>query len=158
MGYEIAKSITVTRGKIIIVHASNNVFPHYYQKTEWDATRENFKLLLKDLDSNSVQPIPSANNYKWWFISLEMGKMSFDNEEARLDHFIKMATSRNKGRYIVLNTETNCMLKYEKRYMRGKAAYPTYKQEDASRFNECQARYLQIKYRNHFNAIEQVSK
>ena len=154
MSYEIAKSITLTKDKIVIVHTSNNVFPHHYYKTVWDATRENFKLLLKDLDSNGIQPIPSANNYKWWFISLEMGKMSFDSEDARLDHFIKMATERSKGRYIVCNTDTKKMLEYQSRFTR--RAYPTYDEGRATRFGQYQARYLQVKYRNHFNAIRQV--
>lgn len=151
MSYEIAKSISVSKGKITIVHASNNVFPRHYQKTVWDATRENFKLLLIDLDNGCVQPIRSANKYKWWFISFEMRNMSFPDEETRLDYFIKCATKRNEGSYIVKHTFNDVMMVYSHRHV-----YPTYEREQATRFNEYQARFMQTKYFNNFNAIEQV--
>ena len=155
MSYEIAKSISVSKGKITIVHASNNVFPRHYQKTVWDATRENFKLLLRDLDNGCVQPIHSANKYKWWFIAFEMRNMSFPDEETRLDHFIKCATKRNEGSYIVKHTFTDVMMVYSQKYGH-RHVYPTYEREQATRFNEYQARFMQTKYFNNFNAIEQV--
>ena len=156
MSYAIAKSISISKGKITIVRADNNVFPRHYQKTMLDATRENFKWLLKHLDNGCVQPIDSANKYKWWFISLEMGKMSFTDDETRLDHFIKCATSRNKGSYIVCNTETGIKMRIRPQWNGRRAVFSTYDPKEATRFNEYQARYMQIKYRNHFNAIEQV--
>ena len=155
MSYAIAKSISISKGKITIVRASNNLFPRHYQKTMLDATRENFKWLLKHLDNGCIQPIDSANKYKWWFISLEMGKMSFTDDEARLDHFIKCATKRNEGSYIVKHTLNDMLMVYKQRYGH-RRVFPTYDPKEATRFNEYQARYMQIKYRNYFNAIEQV--
>jgi len=151
MSYAIAKSISISKGKITIVRASNNLFPRHYQKTILDATRENFKWLLRHLDNGCVQPIRSANKYKWWFIAFEMRNMSFTDDEARLDYFIKRATKRNDGSYIVKHTFNDMMMVYRHGHV-----FPTYEREQATRFNEYQARYMQIKYRNHFNAIEQV--
>lgn len=156
MSYEIAKSITIKNDKIVIDCASNNVFPKNWGKIEWGATRDDFRRLREYLDNGLLQPVDSANKYKWWFIDLEMGKMTFENEEARLDYFISRAKSRSNGKFVVYNTDTGMYM--NRGHCCGRmCVWPKYDINSATQFNEYQARYLQIKYRNYFNAIKQVA-
>lgn len=56
MSYEIVKSVSIKKGKITINSASNNVYPHAYEKWEYckgdDIVTANFKMFLDVLDGN----------------------------------------------------------------------------------------------------------
>lgn len=94
MSYEIATSITLTKEKIRIKSHSNNVSPKYDTTTELPLNEDSLRTLLRYLDDGSVQPIPSANNYKWSGIMLELE--GIEGEE-RFSRFKELATTQGRA-------------------------------------------------------------
>ena len=98
MSYEIATSITIVGDKIKIKSHSNNVFPKYDTTSEFPNSDEGFRALLECLDNGTIQPIPSANDYKWSGILDELDGLE---GEERFAKFKELATQPTKGWYII---------------------------------------------------------
>ena len=94
MSYEIASSITITKEKIRIKSHSNNVWPRHDNTTELPLNDENLRTLLRYLDDGSIQPVPSANNYKWSGIMYELE--GIEGEE-RFSRFKELATTQGRS-------------------------------------------------------------
>lgn len=94
MSYEIASSITITREKIKIKSHSNNVWPRHDNTTELPLNDENLRTLLRYLDNGIIQPVPSANNYKWSGIMSELD--GIEGEE-RFSRFKELATTQGRA-------------------------------------------------------------
>lgn len=94
MSYEIASSITITREKIRIKSHSNNVWPRHDNTTELPLNDENLRTLLRYLDNGIIQPVPSANNYKWSGIMSELD--GIEGEE-RFSRFKGLATTQGRA-------------------------------------------------------------
>lgn len=94
MSYEIASSITITREKIKIKSHSNNVWPRHDNTTELPLNDENLRTLLRYLDDGIIQPMPSANNYKWSGI---MSELEGIEGEERFSRFKELATTQGRG-------------------------------------------------------------
>ena len=96
MSYEIARSISISKDTINIECRCNNLFPAHYVRM---SAPLNFKVLLTDLDNGCLQPIESANRYKWSYIDHKLGDLK---GEDRLKMFIELATAKEpKGKYVV---------------------------------------------------------
>lgn len=93
MSYEIATSITLTKEKIRIKSHSNNVWPRHDSTTELSLNDENLRTLLRYLDDGCIQPVPSANNYKWSGIMLELEGIE---GEDRFSKFKELATTQGR--------------------------------------------------------------
>lgn len=91
MSYEIASSITITGEKIRIKSHSNNVWPRNDNTTELPLNDESLRTLLRYMDDGSIQPVPSANNYKWSGIILELEGLA---GEERFSRFKELATTQ----------------------------------------------------------------
>lgn len=94
MSYEIASSITITREKIKIKSHSNNVWPRHDNTTELPLNDENLRTLLRYLDDGIIQPMPSANNYKWSGI---MSELEGIEGEERFSRFKELATTQGRA-------------------------------------------------------------
>lgn len=92
MSYEIATSITLTKEKIRIKSHSNNVFPKHDTTTELSLNDENLRTLLRHLDDGIIQPVPSANNYKWSGIMIMLELEGIEGKD-RFSRFKELATS-----------------------------------------------------------------
>ena len=93
MSYEIASSITITREKIRIKSHSNNVWPRHDNTTELPLNDENLRTLLRYMDNGIIQPVPSANNYKWSGIMSELN--GFEGED-RFSRFKELAAKQGR--------------------------------------------------------------
>ena len=98
MSYEIASSITIVGDKIKIKSHSNNVFPKYDHTSEFPANDEGFHTLLKCLDQCTIQPVPSANDYKWSGIMDEIEGLE---GEERFAKFKELAMQSVRDWYVV---------------------------------------------------------
>lgn len=98
MSYEIATSITIVGDKIKVTSHSNNVFPKYDTHWELPNTDDGLRDLLRLIDEGSVQPIPSANDYKWSGIDCEISGLT---GEERFETFKRLARQKTKGWYII---------------------------------------------------------
>ena len=94
MSYEIASSITITGEKIKIKSHSNNVSPKHDTTTELQLNDENLRTLLRHMDDGIIQPVPSANNYKWSGIMLELEGLE---GEERFSKFKELATMQGRA-------------------------------------------------------------
>lgn len=94
MSHEIASSITITREKIKIKSHSNNVWPRHDNTTELPLNDENLRTLLRYMDNGIIQPVPSANNYKWSGI---MSELEGIEGEERFLRFKELATTQGRA-------------------------------------------------------------
>lgn len=98
MSYEIAKSICIRKDKTTMTCRSNNVWPAHYATATFPTNNAE---LLREFDSGCIQPLDSANGYKWWWVLNELDKSGLQGEE-RLSRFIRLLESKEpKGKYIV---------------------------------------------------------
>lgn len=106
---EVARSIKILKnGDISIDSYDKNVFPKEYKKTKIENRNRNalYKLLQR-LDDFSLQPLDSADNYKWWGILKTLNDAKLKDEQ-RLERFKELAVEdcTNKEYIVVLNLMT----------------------------------------------------
>ena len=105
---EVARSIKILKnGDVSIDSYPKNEFPREYKKWKYDHKEGNvYKWLLKQLDNFEIQPLDSADNYKWWGIMNYLNTQNLKNEK-RLDAFKKLVNEKvsDKTYYIVLNLQ-----------------------------------------------------
>lgn len=105
---EVARSIKILKnGDVSIDSYPKNEFPREYKKWKYDHKEGNvYKWLLKQLDDFEIQPLDSADNYKWWGIMNYLNTQNLKNEK-RLDAFKKLVNEKvsDKSYYIVLNLQ-----------------------------------------------------
>jgi len=106
---EVARSIKILKnGDISIDSYDKNVFPKEYKKTKIENRNRNalYKLLQR-LDDFSLQPLDSADNYKWWGILKTLNDAKLKDEQ-RLERFKQLAVEdcTNKEYIVVLNLMT----------------------------------------------------
>lgn len=108
MATEVARSIKILKdGDVSIDSYPKNEFPREYKKWKYDHKKGNvYEWLLKQLDSYELQPLDSADNYKWW------GIMKFLNDrnlkgERRLEKFKELVDEKTSDKiyYVVLNLQ-----------------------------------------------------
>lgn len=69
MSYCVATSIVLTKNEIIIHGGDNNVVPRDSYTAKVPRTQENMRKFIKeDLLGGCVKPLPSANDYFWWWL------------------------------------------------------------------------------------------
>lgn len=68
MSYEIVKSLRVTKDKIIVNSACNNVRPLTYSDWSIDRNDDSMHSLFRDLGGRGLQPQAGANGGKWKWI------------------------------------------------------------------------------------------
>lgn len=96
MSYTIAKSITVKNGRVTITGRCNNVWPSTYTTYETIIDTDE---LLRLLDDGVIQPIASANGYKWTWIT-QHGLKGLTGKQ-RSETFARLAEERPKGKYVL---------------------------------------------------------
>ena len=150
MSYEICNSITVVGDTIKISHRPNNIHPFSYYTTPIRADRNGFQILLEWLDYGELNPVPSANRYKWASIMIELGELQ---GAARLNKFIELARSNEpKDKYILVNNGY-----YICKYKRQRVCFRTTQRERATEFSYYEAMYLLDKYSNQLFVMRKVS-
>ena len=98
MSHEIAKSITLKGDSIRIVSRSSNVWPANYTTVEVPAGLD---VLYREMKEGLIQPIDSANDYKWAYIDMVLNWNEGSDEE-RLARFKELVNSRQpEGRYAI---------------------------------------------------------
>lgn len=143
MSYEIAKSITKRGDKISIISASNNVFPRKYYHSEIPFHEDGFKVLAKCLVEGSIQPQPSANNYRWCGVVEELEKTPEDNwAEVILERLC--STEKTRAKYYVGVFPTNGIERYIVK--RGKTFHATLDKKDATPMPYYQAKWFVDKH------------
>lgn len=147
MSYEIATSITFVGDKIKVKSHSNNVFPKYDTHWELPNNDDGIRQLLKLIDEGSVQPIPSANDYKWSGIEIELNDLT---GEERFEKFKQLATQPTRGWYIVQFNTGSYLAKMPPYYGNGYGAVKL--QPYALRMRKAKAEYLAKRYK-HLNPV-----
>ena len=108
METEVARTIKILKnGDLSIDSYPKNKFPREYHKWKYDHKEGNvFKWLLKQLDDYSIQPLDSADNYKWWGIMKYLNDSKLKGEK-RLEVFKELAQEKvsDKSYYVVLNLQ-----------------------------------------------------
>ena len=108
MATEIARSIKILKnGDLSIDSYSKNEFPREYKKWKYDHNEGNvFKWLLEQLDSYEIQPLDSADSYKWWGIMKYLNDHNL-KDNRRLEKFKELSQEKfnDKTYYIVLNLQ-----------------------------------------------------
>ena len=100
MSYEIARSIAKKGNTINISSASNNVFPRTYYHSSFPLNESTLKQLARYFVDGVIQPIPSANNYRWCGISDILEKTPEDKwAEVILERLTP--SPEKKGKYYV---------------------------------------------------------
>lgn len=106
MATEIARSIKILKsGEISIDSYPKNEFPREYRKWKFkDKKEDGFKWLLEQLDSHSIQPLDSADSYKWWGILRILNDQKLKGNK-RIETFKELAMERvsDKSYYVILN-------------------------------------------------------
>lgn len=109
MATEIARSIRVLKkGDITIDSYDKNVFPKEYRKSKIEnKDGKALETLLQRLDDCSLQPLDSADNYKWWGIMRILNELKLKDTK-RLERFKELATEdcTTKEYIVVLNLMT----------------------------------------------------
>ncbi|MBQ7211105.1 MAG: hypothetical protein IJS19_00320 [Muribaculaceae bacterium] len=143
MSYLIAKSISITDQRISAIVRSNNVYPSIYSTATMSVDRDHLRFLMEDIDGGSIQPIPSANRYKWAAMKVELGPLT---SEQRLNKFIELARAKEpEGKYILI-TPNGYYLKKNKRSADTLTPVP----EQATPLNYYEAMYLMgTKYKDY---------
>lgn len=132
MSYEIARSISRKGSNIVITSASNNVFPRKYYHSTFPFNESTLKELAKNIVDGVIQPIQSANNYRWCGIA-EVLENTPEEQWANviLERFYPLAEAKCKYIVGVLPMgATNGIEKYVTK--RGKSFMATLNQEDAT--------------------------
>ena len=105
---EVARSIKILKdGDISIDSYPKDKFPREYHKWKYDHKEGNvYKWLLEQLDSYEIQPLDSADHYKWWGILKQLNDRNLKGE-TRLKVFKELAEEKvsDKSYYIVLNLQ-----------------------------------------------------
>ena len=108
MATEVARSIKILKnGDLSIDSYQKDKFPREYNKWKYDHKEGNvYKWLLNQLDSHEIQPLDSADNYKWWGILKQLNDRNLKGE-TRLKVFKELANERvsDKSYYIALNLQ-----------------------------------------------------
>ena len=82
MATEIARSIKILKnGDLSIDSYPKDKFPREYKKWKYDHKEGNvYKWLLNQLDGHEIQPLDSADNYKWWGILKQLNDRNLKGE------------------------------------------------------------------------------
>lgn len=95
MSYFIAQSIQIEKnGQIWCVGDDNNVYPKHNRKYQFHG---GLKELFEDIKGGNIQPVDSANEYKWRYIMSQV--YDEQDEQKQLDLFIKLLHAKNAGKY-----------------------------------------------------------
>jgi hypothetical protein len=92
MATQIARSIKILKkGDISIDGYEQNTFPKEYKKTKISNTNgKALEKLLAMFDDYSLQPLDSADNYKWWGILKTLNDLNLKDGK-RLERFTELA-------------------------------------------------------------------
>lgn len=106
---EVARSIRILKkGDITIDSYDKSVFPKEYKKTKIEnKDGKALETLLHKLDDCSLQPLDSADNYKWWGIMKTLNELKL-SETKRLERFKALVNEDcvTKEYIVVLNLMT----------------------------------------------------
>lgn len=108
MATEVARSIKILKdGDLSIESYQKNEFPREYRKWKHSHKDGNvYKWLLGQFDEYMIQPLDSADNYKWWGILKYLNDRNLKGER-RLLKFKELAQEKvsDKSYYVVLNLQ-----------------------------------------------------
>ena len=133
MSYEIAKSLSVGKKMTTMVSRSNNVWPAHYIKSTFP---NNNAELLREFDSGCIQPLDSANGYKWWYIMEVLHKSGLEGEE-RLKRFEELIAEKEPSGKFCVKTDKG----YVEKFVRSRW-FRTYIADRVKQYNFYQANYI----------------
>ena len=131
MSHFVAKSIKIKpNGEIFCIGDDNNVFPKYNKEYKFNG---GLRELFDDLIGGNIQPIESANNYKWTYL---MGISKGETMDECFNKFKEVLNVKDTKKYILTSGGVN----YVKQ--RGGTYHTTQQKADASVFNFFKANML----------------
>jgi len=137
MSHFVAKSIKIKpNGEIFCIGDDNNVFPKYNREHKFNG---GLRELFDDLVGGNIQPIESANNYKWSYV---MSVSKGETLDERFSKFLNALNVKDSKKYILTNGE-------EVVKQRGGTYHLTYRKDDATVFNFFKANTLINRFKSH---------
>lgn len=137
MSHFVAKSIKIKpNGEIFCIGDDNNVFPKHNRECKFNG---GLRELFDDLMGGNIQPIESANNYKWnYILSVSKG----DDMIERFNKFKEAVNLKDTKKYILSNY--NGFVKQN-----GGTYHATTQKENATQFNFFKANMLIKRFRSY---------
>ena len=115
MSHFVAQSIKVKpNGEIFCVGDDNNVYPRFIREHKFHG---DIRDLFDELINGNVQPVDSADGYKWQF-ALIRSKNATSMDE-RYQQFLDALKTPNNGKFILVNKKTNSPWYFVKPKKRG---------------------------------------
>lgn len=145
MSHFVAKSIKIKpNGEIFCIGDDNNVFPRYNKECKFNG---GLRELFDDLIGGNIQPIESANNYKWnYVLSVSKGETT----EERFNNFLNALNVKDNKKYILTSGGINFVKQ------RGGTYHTTEQKTDASVFNFFKANMLVKRFKTYNFEMEVI--
>ena len=139
-----ATSIKIkSNGEISCIGDDNNVFPKHNRECEFNG---GLKELFEDLVNGNIQPIDSANGYKWAYAMLVAKGETF---EERFEIFKKAISHKNHKKYVLKS-----YVGFVKQ--RGHTFHLSPVKHEATVFNFFKAIFLQKRYKDYLFELEEI--